>query len=396
MSSSEHGWRELLEGVVGSLPSGMLITDERGVLVIANHAAQLLLGGDLSRAIGAPAIRAQREIIAWRFKNPGDYESRVCASLDPPRGDSWEQETVDGVVLSIDCSPLRSASGEPLGHVQLLSDITESRRGLDAAISEAHRRLEELETRERQLGERAALTNAAYQIAGAMTGDEIFRRLIAESARIAGSNRLAVLDAGRHRSNRVVVARGFEGDDAERLCSEASDATALTLGRRRTAVCNDSSHETNPAAQAAASVGLKALMLVPIALAERAYGVLAVCSTEPQAFGEREVRLLNELAGHAANSLANAHQFARNRALADSFQHSVVPSALPDVAGLDFAAFYRAAEGELIGGDFYDAFELDDDRVAIVLGDVSGERTEGGRRHRDGAPSHRGPGAHRP
>lgn len=42
----------------------------------------------------------------------------------------------------------------------------------------------------------------------------------------------------------------------------------------------------------------------------------------------------------------------------------------PDVDGLRFAAHF--APCEVIGGDFYDFFTLDDDRVGVVIGDVSG------------------------
>lgn len=373
MTPADERRGNLLEAVVEGVASGMLITDERGVLVVMNQAAQSLLGGDLSRAIGAPTEVAQREMIKWRFNNPDDYETRLLASLGARDRHSWEHETVEGRALAIDCSPISSGSGDSLGHVQLLSDVTDSRRELNETMTEARGRLEQVEARERNLEERAALTNAAYQMAGAITAEEIFRRLMAESGRIAGVEQLAVLDARPKSETRVVVARGFEGDHADRLYTAASGTQALTLGARRTILCNDSSTEINPAAQAAAAVGLRALMLVPVSLAERAYGVLALCSSEPQAFGEREVRQLTELAGHAATSLGNARQFARNRALADSFQHSVVPTGLPEVPGLELAAFYRAAEGELIGGDFYDAIDLDEHRTAIILGDVSGK-----------------------
>ena len=56
-----------------------------------------------------------------------------------------------------------------------------------------------------------------------------------------------------------------------------------------------------------------------------------------------------------------------------AFQKAALPSKMPIVPGMQFRAIYRAAKAEaLVGGDWYDAFRLDDGRIVLSIGDVMG------------------------
>jgi two-component system, chemotaxis family, sensor kinase Cph1 len=76
------------------------------------------------------------------------------------------------------------------------------------------------------------------------------------------------------------------------------------------------------------------------------------------------------LAGHLQNQL-----LLRSReqvAMAESVQRSVVLDRAPTLEGVDVAATYLPASTYQLGGDWWDAFELGDGRVALVVGDVAG------------------------
>jgi serine phosphatase RsbU (regulator of sigma subunit) len=60
--------------------------------------------------------------------------------------------------------------------------------------------------------------------------------------------------------------------------------------------------------------------------------------------------------------------------VARALQESLLPPALPEPAGLAFAASYLpAGTGADLGGDFYDVFETVDDCWHVVLGDICGK-----------------------
>jgi len=68
-----------------------------------------------------------------------------------------------------------------------------------------------------------------------------------------------------------------------------------------------------------------------------------------------------------------AQAYERDHEVAATLQRSLLPERLPSIAGLGLEARYLpATRGTAIGGDWYDAVELDQTRVAVVVGDVVG------------------------
>jgi sigma-B regulation protein RsbU (phosphoserine phosphatase) len=63
----------------------------------------------------------------------------------------------------------------------------------------------------------------------------------------------------------------------------------------------------------------------------------------------------------------------RLQRLVVTLQRSLLPPALPEVPGLEAAAYYHIASADEVGGDFYDLFALGGDRWGFFLGDVCGK-----------------------
>jgi len=111
---------------------------------------------------------------------------------------------------------------------------------------------------------------------------------------------------------------------------------------------------------------------VPLRIDRATLGVLRL-SVPERSFTPGERSLLNEAADRAALSIRRAQLHAEQHRIAVELQRGLIPKRLPEVAGVELAAHYEAAGlGAEVGGDWYDAFDLPEGRLGIVIGDVAG------------------------
>ena len=69
----------------------------------------------------------------------------------------------------------------------------------------------------------------------------------------------------------------------------------------------------------------------------------------------------------------NRRLYGEQRTIAQTLQHALLPETLPQVRGLQVSGRYQAGgENVEIGGDWYDLITLSEDRLLLVVGDVSG------------------------
>ncbi len=126
----------------------------------------------------------------------------------------------------------------------------------------------------------------------------------------------------------------------------------------------------------------RSMLCVPLRARGRILGVIQVLNklTPPYTFSNEELEMLITIGSSAAVAIdtAQIHRqiirketLERDLSLAREVQQSFLPATLPDIPGYDFSALNRPALE--IGGDFYNFFILPDNRVGIVLGDVSGK-----------------------
>ncbi len=147
------------------------------------------------------------------------------------------------------------------------------------------------------------------------------------------------------------------------------------------AVDVDSLELDSPALDALREAGVK--LVVPLVSQGELIGVLNLGPRlSEQEYSGDDRKLLDNLASQAAPAVRvgqlvrqqEAEVRSRERIdqelkVAQLIQQNFLPKELPELSGWQVAAYYRPARE--VGGDFYDFIELDDDRLGIVIGDVT-------------------------
>jgi PAS domain S-box-containing protein len=122
-------------------------------------------------------------------------------------------------------------------------------------------------------------------------------------------------------------------------------------------------------------LGFTSYICVPLAARGKSLGTLTVVSCDPsRRFGPADVAITEELAWRASLAVDNARLFSERAYVARTLQASLLPHSLPEIPGAEVAARYLAAgEGNEVGGDFFDAFDVGYGTWALVIGDVCGK-----------------------
>jgi hypothetical protein len=118
--------------------------------------------------------------------------------------------------------------------------------------------------------------------------------------------------------------------------------------------------------------GIRAMLGVPLISGTSLVGVLHIGSLSERRFTDDEADLLGVVAERVVVAL-QAGLLRTERDASAILERSLVPAALPEVPGFEFAARYvTAVHRRGVGGDWYDVFRLPSGEVWISVGDVAG------------------------
>ena len=366
--------RQRLEALMDQLPVGVAIAEApTGHIVAVNPKAT-----EIWRAPppSADPITDVSGYIAFhpdgrRYTTDDWPIARSLARGEVVENEEIEVEFEDGNRgwVNISARPVLDAGGRVLGAVTTLVDVTEPRR-------------RETEAR--------FIAAAADLLAESLDPEETLRRL-AELVvpKLADWCAVYIRDGGQIRTvavahsdpKKIELAREF---DRRYPTDPAAAGGVVQVMRTGTSQLTPRITREMVASAAPDSeftriiydeLGLRSAVTVPLSARGALFGALVLVSAESdRVFDERDVAFAESIATHAALAVANAQLYAEQQEIAQTLQRSLLPLRLPALPGLETAARYRAAgASNMVGGDFYDLWEIADGSFGVAIGDVCGK-----------------------
>ncbi len=366
--------RQRLVALMDQLPVGVAIAEApSGHIVAVNPKAT-----EIWRAppAGAEPITDVTPYVAFhpdgRRFDTGDWPiARSLATGEIVESEEIEVEFADGARgwVNISSRPVLDAAGHVLGAVTTLVDVTEPRRR---------------ETEARFLAEATDLLTESLDPEEAL---QRLARLVVP--RLADWCAVDIREGSRIRtvalahSDPAKTELGLELNRRYPTDPESDAGVALVMRTGRSQLTPRLTREMVEAAAPDAEftrlifdeLGLRSALTVPLQARGRLFGTLTLVSAESdRVFDDHDVSFAEDFATHAALAVANARLYAEQEQIASTLQRSLLPLRLPDLAKVEMEARYHAAgERNMVGGDFYDLWEIGKGSFGIVIGDVCGK-----------------------
>jgi serine phosphatase RsbU (regulator of sigma subunit) len=114
--------------------------------------------------------------------------------------------------------------------------------------------------------------------------------------------------------------------------------------------------------------------VLPMATPGEVLGTLTLLSLDPaRPLDEETVETAMTVTAQAALAIDNARLYQQQRDFAETMQRSLLPREIPEIRGLEVGHVYQSSARVDVGGDVYDFLSLEDGRLAVILGDVTGK-----------------------
>jgi GAF domain-containing protein len=237
------------------------------------------------------------------------------------------------------------------------------------------KRAEEVLAESKRLSD--ALNEINASISSTLDFDEIMQRIIDEAATAIGTETGAIIfREGDHWLTKYSY--GYEENIVGVILTDKeAPHAALAAKLKKPVVINDAYNDPGVNLEIMKRYSIRSVITVPLIARGTTIGILFLnYHTAPVAFTEAQIDFASKLSVSISLAIENARLYEAERNIADSLQSALIK--IPEhIEGVEYGYLYRSAtEATKVGGDFFDIFELEHDKVGIMVGDVSGKGLE--------------------
>jgi sigma-B regulation protein RsbU (phosphoserine phosphatase) len=210
--------------------------------------------------------------------------------------------------------------------------------------------------------------------------EKAVEKLINRSMRAVNAEQATVKLLGRDKDNPLETRIDINVSSAEHMAFRVDDTLLgwmLLQDPPQTLVLNDPGNDEKFRG-VAWDKSIRSVICLPLTAKSELFGILTLYNKRGETgFTGDDTKLLSVIGANAAQILENTRLIKQtNRMqeqlnLAAEIQATLLPDSPPRIAGYDIAGASKPAQN--VGGDYYDWIPVDDTRLAVCLGDVSGK-----------------------
>ncbi|HEY6952760.1 MAG TPA: GAF domain-containing protein, partial [Bacteroidota bacterium] len=244
-----------------------------------------------------------------------------------------------------------------------------------AKLEEENRRLK------RAVEELSILNDLGRAISASLDSQEIMQTIIRRSLRAVNAEQgvITLVDERASQPMKTLVRTMVSSSDHEQFQVNQALLGWMYLNKKPLLLNNPKSDERFRGVRWEESV--QTLLCVPLIVKSELKGVLTVFNKRGNGgFSDEDQRLLAIIAVQSGQVIETARLYEEEKAfvkmqeevrLASRIQSDLLPKTTPTIEGYEIAG--RSIPAQVVGGDYFDFIQIEDKRLAICLGDVTGK-----------------------
>jgi len=240
------------------------------------------------------------------------------------------------------------------------------------ALAEENAQLFEAERERARFGR--SMVEINNDLASSLDIDESLPKVLRRTCRELDADAATIFDRaeGGWRVRDAVGAQAPGIEAGVFFAEEQVPALSRLLRTREAQIVSDVRTAAGVNRETAERARTRAYAAYPLIVRGELTGTLGVLFAQPRSLSDEERDYLHRAAFAISLAEENSRLYAAEHRIAETLQTALL--ALPDrIPGIEFAHLYHSAtETARVGGDFYDLFELEHNKVGITVGDISG------------------------